>query len=140
MELPLKAIELQIDRGAILHSTMFKNIDHGKFFVIIGVNKDFVAGFFFINSNINRSLWNKKEQIDMQYPMKHSDYPFLKYDSFLCATDIVKLSRKRISESVNRGETKFIGNMKQEHVNDVLEIARDSRLFSKIDKMQFFYE
>lgn len=35
MDIPNSLLEKQIDRGTILHSTMFKNIDHGKFFVVI---------------------------------------------------------------------------------------------------------
>lgn len=86
MEIPKSLIESKIDRGTILHSTMFENIDHGKFFVIVGVNADYVAGFFFINSNINIHIEDKQEQLDMQYPLRKADYDFLKYDSFLSAT------------------------------------------------------
>ena len=46
MELPIALTENLIERGAILHSDIFADIDHGKFFAIIGVDKDFVAGFF----------------------------------------------------------------------------------------------
>lgn len=70
MEIPDLLIESKIDRGVILHSTMFENIDHGKFFVVVGINADYVAGFFFINSNINIHIKDKQEQLDMQYPLK----------------------------------------------------------------------
>ena len=40
MELPESLIESSITRGVILHSTGFENIDHGKLFVIMGVNED----------------------------------------------------------------------------------------------------
>lgn len=65
MEIPDFLIESKIDRGTILHSTMFEDIDHGKFFVIIGVNAEYVAGFFFINSNINKYIMGKQEQLAM---------------------------------------------------------------------------
>ena len=51
MDLPLELAENLIERGVILHSDIFPDIDRGKFFVVIGVDEDFVAGFFFINSN-----------------------------------------------------------------------------------------
>lgn len=82
MDFPLELAENLIERGVILHSDIFPDIDHGKFFVVIGVDEDFVAGFFFINSNINRAIWNKQEQLAMQYPMRKADYDFLRYDSF----------------------------------------------------------
>lgn len=118
---------------------MFREIDHGKFFVIIGVSQNEVAGFFFINSNINKSLESKPEQIAMQYPMRKKDYSFLHYDSFLCATNILKLPRERIVSSINTGETTFIGNMVEEHLEELLQSARESRLFSKIEKDTFLY-
>ena len=139
MDLPISYIESSVSRGAILHSTMFREIDHGKFFVIIGVSQNEVAGFFFINSNINRSLESKPEQIAMQYPMRKKDYSFLHYDSFLCATNILKFPRERIVSSINTGETTFIGNMVEEHLEELLQSARKSRLFSKIEKDTFLY-
>ncbi len=115
MELPIALTESLIERGAILHSDFFADIDHGKFFAIIGVDKDFVAGFFFINSNINRAIWKKEEQLAMQYLLKSEDYDFLHYDSFLSATNIITRSRKELSESINEGRTSVVGRLKQQH-------------------------
>lgn len=64
----------------------------------------------------------------------------MKYDSFLCATNIIKRPISYITESLESGNTRFIGNMKEEHLKEVLEKARLSRLFSQKDKEQFFYE
>lgn len=139
MEIPSSLIESQIDRGTILHSTMFENIDHGKFFVIVGVNADYVAGFFFINSNVNIHIEGKQEQLNMQYPLKKEDYSFLRYDSFLSATRIEKIPRSKIVETINVGITQIIGTMKQEHMDELLEKARESILFSKQQIKQFLY-
>lgn len=139
MEIPKSLIESKINRGTILHSTMFENIDHGKFFVIVGVNADYVAGFFFINSNINIHIEDKQEQLDMQYPLRKADYDFLKYDSFLSATRIEKIPRSKIVETINMGITEIIGMMKQKHMDELLEKARESILFSKQQIKQFMY-
>lgn len=139
MEIPKSLIESKIDRGTILHSTMFENIDHGKFFVIVGVNADYVAGFFFFNSNINIHIEDKQEQLDMQYPLRKADYDFLKYDSFLSATRIEKIPRSKIVETINMGITEIIGMMKQKHMDELLEKARESILFSKQQIKQFMY-
>lgn len=139
MDFPVDSIASQIKRGTILHSNMFENIGHGKFFVVIGVTEEYIAGFFFINSNVHKSIFGKQEQLSMQYPLRHSDYGFLKYDSFLCASNIIKRHRNYIAHSIVNGETEFVGNLKEENLNDVLEMARCSRLFSKIDKKRFFY-
>lgn len=139
MDIPNSLIEKQIDRGTILHSTMFKNIDHGKFFVVIGVNEEYVAGFFFINSNINIHIEDKPEQLAMQYPLRKRDYDFLKYDSFLSATVINKLPRSLIVETINQGITEIIGTMEKEHIEELLDKARNSILFSKQQVKQFLY-
>ena len=89
MDIPVDIIAASgIQRGTILHSTLFEYIDHGKFFVIVGVTKDYVAGFFFVNSNINKYIWSKPEQLAMQCVLRHSNYDFLNYDSFLSAVKI----------------------------------------------------
>lgn len=139
MKMPRSLIESQVVRGTILHSTMFENIDHGKFFVIVGVNKEYVAGFFFVNSNVNIHIEGKQEQLDMQYPLKKKDYGFLKYDSFLSATRIEKTPRSRIVDTISEGTTEIIGSMKQEHMDELLERARESILFSKQQVRQFLY-
>lgn len=86
MEIPVSLLEHSIRRGTILHSTFFEEIGHGKFFAVMGISQDSVAGFFFINSNIHPAIFGKPEQLALQYPLKKEHYSFLKYDSFLCAT------------------------------------------------------
>mgnify|MGYP006885874675 CR=1 FL=1 len=49
MDIPSNILSNHIQRGAILHSTMFDEIDHGKYFVVIGVSEKYIAGFFFIS-------------------------------------------------------------------------------------------
>lgn len=76
MELPAVLVDHTIRRGQIFHSTMFDDIDHGKFFVVVGVTDEEVAGFFYINSNINSNVITKQEQYAMQYPILAQDYRF----------------------------------------------------------------
>lgn len=140
MEIPAALTESVIRRGTILHSDMFEQIDHGKFFVIMGVSEDHIVGFFFINSNINNYIFGKQELLDMQYPMRRSDYPFLRYDSFLCATKVKRVSKRVMNESIAAGITGIVGDMQQEHLDDVLEMVRNSDLFTEADKRKFFYK
>lgn len=75
----------------------------------------------------------------MQYPLRKADYDFLKYDSFLSATRIEKIPRSKIVETINMGITEIIGMMKQKHMDELLEKARESILFSKQQIKQFLY-
>ena len=138
MELPLSLIESSIGRGDILLSE-FDGIDHQKFFVVMGVSEDKVCGFFFINSNIHPAIFNKQEQLNLQYPLLHRDYEFLKYDSFLCASSVIERKLSNITEGIKNRTTTVIGKMKEEHVTDVVEMVRASKVISERHKRMFFY-
>ncbi len=139
MQLPESLYNTVIKRGQILHSENFVDIGHGKFFVIIGITDDSIVGFFFINSNVNKYLFNKPELLAMQYPMRKEDYGFLRYDSFLCATKILKLNKQDIVSGLQNGTVQIISQLIQEHLNDVLTMVRNSDLFKEREKRQFFY-
>lgn len=137
MDIPVSLIESRIGRGDILLSE-FDGIDHQKFFVVMGVSEEKVCGFFFINSKINPAIFNKQEQLNLQYPLMHRDYEFLKYDSFLCASSVIERKLTDISEGIKNGTTSIIGKMKEEHVTDVVEMVRTSKVISERHKRMFF--
>jgi len=137
MDIPVSLIESRIGRGDILLSE-FDGIDHQKFFVVMGVSEEKVCGFFFINSNINPAIFNKQEQLNLQYPLMHRDYEFLKYDSFLCASSVIERKLTDISEGIKNGTTSIIGKMKEEHVTDVVEMVRTSKVISERHKRMYF--
>lgn len=139
MEIPISFVEESISRGDILLSE-FDGIDHRKFFVVMGVSKDKVCGFFFINSNIRPAIFNKQEQLNLQYPLLHRDYEFLKYDSFLCASSVIERRLSDIVEGINNRTTQIIGCLKEEHVKDVICMVRSSKLISERHKQLYFYE
>lgn len=139
MELPTSLYESMIRRGVILHSDIFEDIDHGKFFAVIGVAGDMVAGFFFINSRIHPTIMKRPAQFAMQYPLKKSDYSFLKYDSFLSATVIQKIPVNKLSSSIKSGQTTQVGNLTDDDLTAVLDACRKSELFRPSDKKKFFY-
>lgn len=86
MELPAELLSTGVQRGTVLLSDSFEDIDHAKFFAVMGVYRDFIAGFFFINSRIHPVIQSKPAHFAMQYPLRKIDYPFLRYDSFLGAS------------------------------------------------------
>lgn len=139
MELPSDLLQVLVERGQILYSNIFTNIDHPKFFVIIGVTEDEVAGFFYINSRINTNVNTKEEQLRLQYPISKDDYDFLSHDSYISATNVVTLPRDVIVRSMQSGQTLIKGKLLDNHMNDILNKVRSSRLFSKITKDRFFY-
>ena len=71
--------------------------------------------------------------------MLHRDYEFLKYDSFLCASTVIERRLTDISEGIKDGTTTIIGKMKENHVSDVLEMVRASRIISDRHKQMYFH-
>lgn len=138
MDIPVSVIESSVHRGDILLSE-FDGVDHRKFFVVMGVSKEKVCGFFFINSNIHPAIFNKQEQLDLQYPLLHRDYEFLKYDSFLCASSVIERRFSEISEGIKNGTTSVIGKMKEDHITEVVEMVRASKVISNRHKKLYFY-
>lgn len=74
-----------------------------------------------------------------KYPLFKRDYKFLSHDSFICATNIVKLPKSVIVRSIEAKRTIVVDSLKSEHLDELLDKVRTSRLFSKKDKVTFFY-
>jgi len=130
-------VELVVTRGNILHGA-FENIDHKKFFIIIGENEKHFVGFFFINSNIHQSIKNKPAQFEMQMLIKKSNYSFLNYDSFICADKIKTINKNKIISDIVNKNTEIKGSLIEEDLETLLHVVRNSKLFSKIEKDTFF--
>lgn len=139
MELPAQLLQVGITRGSILLSDSFDDIDHAKFFAVIGVYKDCIAGFFFINSRIHPIIKAKPEQFAMQYLLRKSDYDFLKYDSFLGANELQSRPIASLVQSMQNGQTFIVGQLTDEDLAAILVACRNSDLFSPKEKQQFFY-
>lgn len=139
MELPPILLQQGISRGSILLSDSFEDIDHAKYFAVMGVYEDRIAGFFFINSRIHPILESKPEAFAMQYPLRKKDYDFLRYDSFLGADDLMTRPVANLVKSMQNGQTSIVGRLTDEDLTAVLQACRDCDLFDEEEKEQFFY-
>ena len=139
MDLPLGLLQSSIERGTILLSDSFEDIDHAKFFAVMGVYEDSIAGFFFINSRIHPIISSKPELFAMQYQLRRKDYGFLRYDSFLGANEVQTRSISSLAKSMKDGQTSIVGKLTEYDLNSVLEACRNCDLFSPKEKKQFFY-
>ena len=139
MELPISLSHHTIRRGTILLSDSFEDIDHAKFFAVVGVYEDTIAGFFFINSRIHPIVQSKPDQFAMQYLLKKRYYKFLRYDSFLGADDLLTRKVSDLVKSMQDGQTSIVGQLTDDDLSTVLEACRKSNLFSPKEKKRFFY-
>ncbi len=138
MDLPEQLISEIIFRGQILLSDIFEEIDHKEFFVVMDVTEDSVVGFFFINSQINKYVNRKPEQLQLQYPILKKDYDFLSHDSYVCATSVTRRDKAALTKSFLDGGTKLIASLKEEHLKELLQLLNASPVFNKMDKKMFF--
>lgn len=120
-------------------SDSFEDIDHAKFFAVIGVYQNVLAGFFFINSRIHPVLTAKPEQFAMQYQIRKTDYAFLRYDSFIGANELQTRTVSALAKSMQTGETTIVGQLTDSDLEALLEACRHSELFTPKEKRQFFY-
>ena len=135
---PVAAISIK--RGTVFHSTIFEEIDHGKFFVVIGEANNELVGFFFINSWVNDFIQRKPEMAKLQFPIAQSDYSFLSHNSFLNCSTLTTIDKGRLSDSIASGETTIKGQLTHNDINTILCMVRGSKLFSKIEKDTYFAE
>lgn len=126
-----------IKRGAILHSYMFQYIDHGKFFVVVGISEDKLAGFFFINSNINKFHERSQDFMNAQILLRKEDYDFLNHDSFICATKFTEIKTSQIVKSIQEGQTKFVSELNKKDLQTLITSVRNSRLFTTTQKKKY---
>lgn len=139
MELPIRLLQAGIERGTVLLSDSFEDIDHAKFFAVMGVYEDKIAGFFFINSRIHPIVQAKPAQFAMQYQLSKRNYDFLRYDSFLGANYLLTRKISDLVKSMREGQTCIVGRLTDDDLTAVLNACRESDLFSAKEKMQFFY-
>lgn len=139
MDLPVQLLQQGITRGSILLSDSFEDIDHAKFFAVVGISQDAIAGFFFINSRIHPIIMSKPEQLAMQYLLKKDDYSFLRYDSFLGANELQTRPVTTLANSMKDGQTIIVGQLTDKDLTAVLEVCRNSNLFTAKEKRLFFY-
>lgn len=128
---------MSIGRGDIYHSANFPFINHGKFFVVIGENADEIVGSFFINSNIRNFLMTKPKLLALQVGLGYEEYPFLTHNSFLDCSQIIRISKRDLSSDLASGIASYRGKLRTEDMNTVLDLVRNSEVFSPAEKVFF---
>ena len=138
MEFP-QAAELLLQRGSIFHGNIFPQIDHGKFFAIIGEDDDELIGAFFINSEVNTNIIRTPEQNELQIPLTSSKYNFLTKDvSYLNCADLVRIVKKNLLAHINSRAVTYRATLNELDEAYILDKLRGSDLYTKAEKETFF--
>lgn len=93
-----------------------------KFFIVLGFdNEGYVYGGVVMNSKVNLKM--REEVIIYQMPIKCSNYPFLRYDSYVnCASIIIANPNKLV---------KKVGKMLDEDLELIIDAVKESPTINK---------
>jgi hypothetical protein len=137
-----------IKRGELLKHTLsagnvflgdFKEIDHKKFFIIIGVS--FEKIYFcsvYINSNIPKYMYSNEVLLNLQVNIKGSKYDFLKHDSFISCNNPLKYDVSDLVTWINDGDCKYVGDIDTEDLENITTTVINSGVLTQKDIDIFF--
>lgn len=126
-------------RGDIIHSSDICGIDHGKFFVVLGVTQTSVVGFFFINSIVNKYLENVPGQLELQLIIRPCDYNFLRHDSFVCGSSLQEIPLNELDRQQQDGTAVFVDRLRDDDMKALMDVCRKSKLYTTRQKKLYFY-
>ena len=130
-------ISSQIQPGAVFF-IFDQNTQKDKFIVILGIDTHkIIVGSLYINSEINPNVIRTKEQKSRQFKLKCSDYPFLKYDSYIDTSYIQKRRYANLIDILVAKKGVWQGEIKERDFDYLRSIMSVSRIISTADKRDF---
>ncbi len=116
--------DLSVTPGAVFLGP-WANIDHEKFLIVAGVDKDRVlVCSVMINSHINQYILKRRKLLALQVELRETDYDFLSHDSYVNFAQPIKAN---FSHFLN-DELKYCGFLK----NDDLKLVQHNIIVSGV--------
>ncbi len=117
----------------------FEGIDHPKFFIVVGISQDkvFLCSIY-INSNIHPSIMKRQHLLELQIPLKQSNNPFLKYDSFANCSTTIPMESESLSQWIANDSCKVIGSVSQDDLKLIIDTIKNSGLLSEEEIELYF--
>ena len=138
MDFP-QAADMLLCRGNIFHGDIFPDIDHGKYFAVVGEDGNNLIGAFFINSEVNTNVIRTQEQHDLQMPLTNTRYQFLSKDlSYLNCAYLVRIDKDSLRAHINTRKVTYRATLEEGDMDYILNKLRASELYTKAEKNTFF--
>ena len=103
--------ERQIDIGkALLIKIPDFNVNYPKYCVVVALNNYNIAGVI-INTEINSNIFKTDDLRKLHLPILQRDHPFLKYDSFVDCSQLIKWKIEYIIEVISKKPEIVVGNV-----------------------------
>lgn len=114
-----------------------------KYFIILGESDvDFTFASFYVNTDINYNFVPHKEVEKLHIVLKQSEYPFLKYDSYLNLNELFLKSKNTLIEEYNKNNKCLVYQLKDEQLYYLRKIYREQATVKgkQLKKYNFFEE
>ena len=109
-----KYAERQIDIGkARLIQIPEFNVSYPKYCIIVALNQSDIAGVI-INTEINPNIFKAEELRKLHIPILQQDHSFLKYNSFVDCSQLIKWTIEHIVEAITNKPEIVVGNVTTE--------------------------
>lgn len=133
-----KLFQAGLTKGDIFLN-QFEGIDHPKFFIIAGIAADKIfTCAVYINSEIHPSLFRKQELLELQIPIKKANYPFLKYDSFVCCSTTLYINSTNIFNWIENKSYKVIDKLTTNDLTTITNTIINSGLLTEEEIELYF--
>jgi hypothetical protein len=131
-------IKQTLSKGNVF-SGKFKDIDHKKFFIVIGIScKKICFCSVYINSNIPKYIYSNQQLLNLQVNIKGSKYTFLKYDSFVACNSPLQYNVNDLIAWINEGICEYVGNIDEEDLDNIITTVVNSGLLTKNETDLYF--
>lgn len=105
-----------------------------KRFIILGRDKTGnYIGTVFINSNINFNVINSQELLDLQYPIRKEKNEYLKWDSFIDCSKLVKFDYEYVRTKVVQKPECVLGTVQANDLEIIYQLVKKSPNISAIE-------
>lgn len=128
----MNILETFLSKGCVF-AGRFKEINHEKYFIVVGITKDVVSCCsVFINSNIPHFILNNATLLSLQVNIQGRKYDFLTHDSFVSCNSIQKYSISDLSKC------RYIGKIDNNDLENILVTILNSDVLTEKERELYF--
>jgi hypothetical protein len=105
-----------------------------KRFIVLGRDSfNNYIGTLFINTNVNFNIINSQELLELQYPVKKEGNEYLKWDSFVDCSKIVKLEYAYVKNKIVENPGCVLGKVKEADLEIIYTLVKSSPNISPME-------
>lgn len=113
-----------------------------KYFIVLGEDdKSFLFATFYVNTSINYNFVENPEVEKLHYILKKSEYPFLKYDSYLNLNEHFPKTKASLQEEFEKDEKCLVYTLTEEQQHFLRKVFCENPIIKgKVKKKYRFFD